>query len=107
MLVGPYLSHPLTRNMKNAHSSNSTPSAPSYSPPFDGIFIQTPLGAGRRPSPPRRAPSHATELAGGRGVYAVGPTTAGLPSLLPKPRRPHSSCNLTKTEARRHLSSEI
>ena len=48
MLVGPYLSHPLTRNMKNAHSSNSTPSAPSYSPPFDGIFIQTPLGAGRR-----------------------------------------------------------
>ena len=65
MLVGPYLSHPLTRNMKNAHSSNSTPSAPSYSPPFDGIFIQTPLGAGRRPSPPRRAPSHATELAGG------------------------------------------
>lgn len=60
-----------------------------------------------RPSPPRRAPSHATELAGGRGVYAVGPTTAGLPSLLPKPRRPHSSCNLTKTEARRHLSSEI
>ena len=27
MLVGPYLSHPLTRNMKNAHSSNATPSA--------------------------------------------------------------------------------